>query len=144
MGQDLLLAWSKAAHYDDGTPVEYPVPVNVQQQIRDRIVHAWDSNQGGFEDYEEILDIPIDHDGTIRGNAVSDEDRQNILDAAYRDAETVIEAFHSTWRTIVTARFCDRWYVFAGGMSWGDNPSDEFQPVFNIDNLQVFEEPFDR
>jgi len=52
-----------------------------------------------------------------------------------------LEVFDNARRDTTELYLCDRWWIFAGGMTWGDPPSEAYELVNALALTSVTDEP---
>lgn len=124
MGADLLLSATTLPHRADGTLVDDDELVLRVIQARldalsdetvDRVVDNW----------EPMLEL-------------SDDDLRTHCTGWAQD---VLAALNRGYRTCTTMTLGGQTYLFSGGLSWGDDPSDEWTAVGIVGELGLFDEP---
>lgn len=125
MGADLILAFCPVPSYDDGTVIKRKDEKRVRKEFIER-VRALTPEQ-----------IASALEDVYPGDPDDSEDGVERFIAAYD------EVFMSDGsRDVVDLCIGGRWYIFSGGMSWGDTPTDSYDSVNLLSCFDLLEKPF--
>ena len=128
MGADLILAHAPFPVFNDGESVDNFG--DILDQVVERYLFNW-------EVCLSVADMSL---------GMFDEDNAEILNALVAQAEEVVKICSGELYTRNTTdlNFDDRWYIFSGGLSWGDSPSESYQSISVVSDTNVFDRPFER
>mgnify|MGYP006266751991 CR=1 FL=1 len=76
------------------------------------------------------------------GYEPEEEDDPSTFDYAVEQVGQFINEWRLSRELIVTTFDTDRKWIVSGGMSWGDDPTNEFAVLSFIEATRIFEEPF--
>lgn len=148
MGADLILAYTSVPHDKDGELFDFvandPGWERLQAIAHSR-VEALPSS---------ALDLVLESFGRL--DIIADEVDTQLEpgDTAYDEAvraaglayvrgcvDVVLDAYRHGYRDTTMFRIDGKWYMFSGGMSWGDDPCESWESVGVVGGAAIFNEP---
>ena len=130
MGADLIITCMEYPHDAEGKPL--PASPELAKQILARVKAQIDT----FESVEDFH-----NNGYWPDNEDDDLWREVPENVTTFVNDTFGEGYAS--RELASFPLKGVWYIFTGGMSWGDEPTDAMTPVNFLSCLGVTEEPFE-
>jgi hypothetical protein len=158
MGADLVLAYSRAPHYagpPDGNDQVIPEKDSFHLgEVTNQRIQALDDSVldeliGSYlldeEYYDSLADDPDGGAMQKFDDLPEEEQRRRVHEYARKRLLDAVEDYVVGYRRDVAAIWVDgRHYLFTGGMSWGDQPTDAFDYIGMVGISGIFDEAIPR
>ena len=118
------------------------IPINTKAEMilsGENLKRAVKQRFTKFATEDDLFFITLENCGVLYS-----EDEENVEEIVAQKADEVADFLTSGWesRDTATMQLDGKYYFITGGMSWGDEPTDNFGIINLIDAMGITETPF--